>query len=155
MKVKELSKKLLEGVEKLMKKQKLADPKVRVNFLRHYVGEAFQKEAKERVSARFRGEVDVVSVAGIRQELYSWGFALSDAVGVPTIDRILFDRITDSVVQSHNDAARTVRTLKENEGRVKRREEREVENKVTKNVDISKYLRPETLTLGHAVGIVE
>ena len=151
MKTKDLAKQLTAGVLRLMEEKKLQDPKVRDNFLKHYVGEAFEREASSRIKSRFHGEVSKESEPGITLELYYWGRSLTELVGLPAIEQILFDRITERAIVVHNENARSNKAIEESSKRAKRRAEQMAEP--TGEVPVNSF--PETITLGHALGVVE
>jgi hypothetical protein len=115
MKVKEVVERIGEEVKKGLEAIGKEDIRERVKprLVRHFVGVYFDREVKERISKRFKGEIPESSSWSLKKEVLSYGQKLVGLTGIPQIEQAHFDRIVDCAIISHNKKAAELRQAEE------------------------------------------
>ena len=124
--------------------------RVKPRLVRHFVGVYFDREVKERVTKRFRGEIPESSGWSLKKEVLSYGQKLVALTGIAQIDQAHFDRIVDCAIIEHNKKAAELRHAEETAIRTSRHKEREAESR---GPEYKPSEENKPVTLGMAMGV--
>jgi hypothetical protein len=148
-KIKIVSAKLEAQVKRIVRSGNFREDclgKMRPTLMRHYVGVAFEMEARERIKTRFHGPVSNDALPTLCSELFAWSAGLVSAVDIPCIEQHHFDRIVEHVVAEHN--------IWKTPAKTKEKTTREGPHSPSDLINARKYLHePQAITLGQALGI--
>ena len=101
--------------------------RVKPRLYRHFVGVYFEREVRDRVSKRYRGEVPENSTWSLKKEVLSYGQKLIALTSTAQIDQAHFDRIVDCVIIEHNKKASELRHAEDDALRAIHKKERDDE----------------------------